>query len=208
MTRIISIMLASLFSLFLFALMNLLIDSDAKAIEPGEQKGVYIVDFKPSDLTPENKSRIKPKLPKRQEPVKEPKISQNREQTSRAKPIRIASIKPTLEFTNQSDSFIETNSISQSIYGGGLDKAPSIRVEPHYPMKARYKGIEGSVTLQFDINELGETTNIVVVESNPKGVFEKASKKALKKWRYKKSESEESVAAKNQIVTLSFNMQE
>ena len=209
MTKIISVFLAGVLSFFLFAIMNLLIDSEAKAFEPSQGNTVEFAPYKPEDLKPEEVSRIRPKLPEKVEPVDEPQISQKREKQVSEKPLRIASIKPTIKFDAQGDSALGAGALGKNVYaGGGLEKAPTIRVEPQYPMKARYEGIEGSVTLQFDINELGETTNIRVLKSNPKGYFERASKKALKKWRYKKETDEESVVASNQVVTLSFNMQE
>lgn len=208
MTRIISIIFAVIFSFILFAIMNLLIDSDARAYVPDESGPVVINHFKLEDLEPEVKDRTKRKPPKMQEPVQEPKISDAREKPVRNKPIRVASIKPTMNFEGPAESILGTGTLVESVYGGSMQKPPTIRIEPEYPIKARSKGIEGTVTLQFDINHLGETTNIRVIESNPKGYFEKASKKALRKWRYKKQDDEDSVAANNQTVTLSFNMQD
>ena len=62
---------------------------------------------------------------------------------------------------------------------------PVMRVDPVYPMEAAKLGIEGSVVLQFDITESGETDNINIVDSFPEGTFDKSAIKALSQWQYK-----------------------
>ncbi|MEC8227882.1 MAG: energy transducer TonB, partial [Pseudomonadota bacterium] len=62
---------------------------------------------------------------------------------------------------------------------------PVMRVDPVYPMEAAKQGIEGSVVLQFDITESGETDNINIVDSFPEGTFDKSAIKALSQWQYK-----------------------
>ena len=52
-------------------------------------------------------------------------------------------------------------------------------------MEAAKLGIEGSVVLQFDITESGETDNINIVDSFPEGTFDKSAIKALSQWQYK-----------------------
>jgi protein TonB len=62
---------------------------------------------------------------------------------------------------------------------------PLHRVQPRYPSKALRLGREGYVLLTFDINEEGRVINIQVVEANPKRLFEREARRALKKWKYK-----------------------
>lgn len=62
---------------------------------------------------------------------------------------------------------------------------PLYRVEPRYPRKALRLGKQGYVTLSFDINEKGQVNNIVVLEAQPKHLFEREARRALKKWKYK-----------------------
>ena len=87
------------------------------------------------------------------------------------------------------------------------DARPIVRISPKYPIIASQKGVEGWVKLAFDINKLGEVVNIRVVDSNPKRVFDKAAKQALKRWKYKaKSVNGTTVYQSNQSVQLDFNM--
>jgi protein TonB len=65
------------------------------------------------------------------------------------------------------------------------DATPIVRIEPKYPMAAQRNGTEGWVRLSFSINEVGGVEDIVVTESKPKRVFDRAAKRALKRWKYK-----------------------
>ena len=61
---------------------------------------------------------------------------------------------------------------------------PKTRISPTYPHRAKVRGIEGHVTVMFTVNEQGQTQDWVIVEANPKGVFDDAAIKAVSKWRY------------------------
>ena len=77
---------------------------------------------------------------------------------------------------------------------------PVTRVEPIYPEKAAKLDIEGSVVLKFDIASSGSVENVSVVKAEPKKVFDKAAKIALRQWTYEKS----SAGSKNNLVQLDF----
>lgn len=53
------------------------------------------------------------------------------------------------------------------------------------PVHLREKNIEGYVDLIFDIDSKGKTTNIRIIDSYPKGIFDDLSIKALAQWKYK-----------------------
>jgi protein TonB len=41
------------------------------------------------------------------------------------------------------------------------------------------------VLLEFAINEIGQAMNPVVVESDPRGIFDRSAINAVKKWKYR-----------------------
>jgi protein TonB len=87
------------------------------------------------------------------------------------------------------------------------EATPLVRVAPKYPIKAAMDGIEGWVVLTFTINSMGGVVNISVLESEPKRIFDKAARQALKKWKYKaKKVDGTAVEQKNLSVQLDFNM--
>jgi protein TonB len=62
---------------------------------------------------------------------------------------------------------------------------PATRVDPIFPKEAAEKGLEGYVLLSLDINEEGVPENLSVVKAEPRNLFEKEAKSAVRKWRYK-----------------------
>lgn len=68
---------------------------------------------------------------------------------------------------------------------------PLTRVEPKYPKAAVNANQNGFVQLEFDIKKSGAVSNVSVIKSSPKGVFDKQAVKALKQWTYKKSKQGE-----------------
>ena len=66
-----------------------------------------------------------------------------------------------------------------------VDKpVPVSTKSPRYPWRARRDGVEGFVELAFSIDRKGHVTDIEVVDAMPSDTFERAAKKALKKWKF------------------------
>ena len=61
---------------------------------------------------------------------------------------------------------------------------PIKRINPDYPLEAAKRGQFGYVKLRYLVNEQGEVTVIDTLDAYPDNVFETASKRALKRWRY------------------------
>ena len=58
------------------------------------------------------------------------------------------------------------------------------RPPPNYPRAASQKNIEGWVELTFSIDVKGRPADIVILDSEPKNVFEKEAMRSVKKWRF------------------------
>lgn len=81
---------------------------------------------------------------------------------------------------------IDASGVKMNLTAGGSDRgvAPLVRVNPEYPRKALERGIEGWVHVRFTITAAGTVKDLVVVDSEPKGVFDEAASKAVLRWRY------------------------
>ena len=64
------------------------------------------------------------------------------------------------------------------------DALPVVRVAPDYPQKAINGEIEGWVDVQFSVTATGAVRDVVIVDSNPKDIFDAAVLKAVGRWRY------------------------
>ena len=65
------------------------------------------------------------------------------------------------------------------------DALAIVRVLPRYPSRALSRGVEGWVLLEFAINELGQAIEPIVIDSDPKGTFDRSAINAVKKWKYR-----------------------
>lgn len=55
---------------------------------------------------------------------------------------------------------------------------------PQYPYKQMQNKVEGYVTVEFVVNELGQVVNAIVVDSKPKRVFDRAALSAIYKSKF------------------------
>lgn len=71
-----------------------------------------------------------------------------------------------------------------------IDTSPVVisRYPPRYPQRAIKRRLEGKVVVEFFITEQGTVKkgSVVVIESTPPGVFDRAVLQALKHWHFKK----------------------
>jgi protein TonB len=69
---------------------------------------------------------------------------------------------------------------------GGADRTemPLVRIQPEYPPRALERGIEGWAVVEFAISPTGTTKDVTAVSSEPPGVFEQATVRAVQSWKY------------------------
>ncbi|WP_394220390.1 energy transducer TonB [Alteromonas gracilis] len=99
-------------------------------------------------------------------------------------------------------------SINLNSAKGDMQATPQFRADPSYPPEASRDGIEGWVKLGFTVSASGAVSDITVLDSEPKRVFDRAARKALKKWKYKpKLESGVPVSQPGMVVVLDFKLE-
>ncbi len=61
---------------------------------------------------------------------------------------------------------------------------PLVRIPPEYPMAARAKEVEGYVIVRFTVTETGAVADPEILRSDPPGVFDRAARRAVLRWKY------------------------
>ena len=62
---------------------------------------------------------------------------------------------------------------------------PVSRTPPQYPYQATRRRIEGWVRVSFLVTETGSVEDVVLLESEPEGIFDRAAVRAVSKWKFK-----------------------
>lgn len=79
--------------------------------------------------------------------------------------------------------------------------------DPVYPAAARAAGVEGQVTVSYDVTAAGRVTNAMVLAAEPSGVFEEAALATVRSWRFRPAtERGVPVAAPRQASVLRFRV--
>ena len=104
-------------------------------------------------------------------------------------PPTMDNVTPEAQSVQVSAAPVNTN-INLDASGFGLapsdgEYLPIVKVQPIYPRRAQSRGIEGYVIVEFTVTKSGTTKDLRVVESEPSGIFDKASLAAAAKFKYK-----------------------
>ena len=168
-----SVAIAGVVVFGLFFLMQQLISSSNAGLS--EDEAGQLLDFvhiPPDELV--NRADRKPKRPP--PPDEEPERP----------PPAMDKVKP------ESQMEISAVGVNIRLDGSGFGLTPSdgeylpiVKVRPQYPERARARGIEGYVIVEFTVTKQGTTKDIRVVEAQPGGVFDRSAMRAAAKFKYK-----------------------
>ncbi|WP_440864126.1 TonB system transport protein TonB [Symbiopectobacterium purcellii] len=132
---------------------------------------------------PEPKPEPKPKPKPKTEPVKK-KVEQPKKTQEKADEKQ-----PTSPFTSEDASKTRDNAPvrqapAPSASAQSSGPRPLSRAPPQYPARAFALCVEGRATLQFDVDSEGRVDNIRVLNAQPRNMFERDIRKAMRKWSY------------------------
>jgi len=194
---LITVSLASVMTFGLFAFMAYLVHNDNVSIaKPLPVVVIDVYQTEKQELT-EEIDRSLPEPPKPPEAI--PQVVMVADE---------AQVDGDISYTQTAIDLPTTqNTLTGMSMGRDQEARPIVRISPKYPIIAAREGIEGWVKLAFDIDKLGAVVNVTIVDSQPKRIFDKAARRALKRWKYKaKSLNGELVYQAGQSVQLDFNM--
>jgi periplasmic protein TonB len=150
------------------------------------------------DTATQTRKRELPKKEKPPEPPPPPELQMS--QTDAPDPNAMAIAAPDLSTGPDLGSGPSLGAPSDS------DSVPLVRVPPQYPIRAAERGIEGWVVLRFTITATGTVENPTVIDSQPKRIFDRAAKRALKKWKYRPRIVDGVAINRVEEVKLSFDL--
>lgn len=172
-----SILLGAVVTFGLFSFMAFLVSSGDRNKEEKLENIVVEVNTTPPKSAAEQRRRVPPPPPP---PPKTPPKPQAPEPEANNNTGGVSFSLPSVNLGGAS-----TGIAAPGAFGRDGDATPIVRIEPKYPMQAARDGKEGWVKLSFTIDEIGGVDDVEVIDADPKRVFDKEAKRALRKWKYK-----------------------
>lgn len=196
---IVSILLGAAATFLLFAFMAFLISGgDGRNAPPPPSAAIEIVSQPPESDVDQRRRTPPPPPPPPAQPPETPPVEPDTSNDS-------------VEIGMQFD--VDTGGVSTDMGGGPMmadgEATPIVRINPRFPPEAARDGISGWVLLSFTIDETGGVTDVDVIDSEPRRVFDQEARRALLRWKYKpKMVDGKPVAQPGQTVQLDFNLEE
>jgi protein TonB len=88
------------------------------------------------------------------------------------------------------------------------DVIPIVRIDPQWPREALLDGISGYVILEFTIEADGSVSDAVVVESEPRRLFDRNAVRAIYKWKFKPRVVDGRPVARRASTRIDFQVQQ
>ncbi len=164
----------------LFLLLPLLTQTRPLVHNATEPVAVNLVRARDKEPPPRDKEEIKP--PEREET----KILRSL-QPDLVSPQILMPAMPSISSDINLDLLGNTDSGFSLIFNADeIDQPPRAlaKMPPLYPYKAKRLEIEGYVKVKFLVDETGAVSQISILESSPKGLFEDSVFKVLPKWEF------------------------
>ena len=188
MTRLrlpLALLMASCISVALFWLLRVLIGAGGAMDELEPPRKIEFVRLR-RDSAVEERRRVKPQIEKPAPPPKAEAVASS-ERLGVAPGADLAALAPSVDFSGFGGGSAGGGlAASDLAVGGGVDRdaVPQVRIQPDYPIQARQKRIEGWVDVQFTVGSDGSVRNPIVLDAEPRTIFDRAAIQAVKGWKY------------------------
>ncbi|GGW74090.1 energy transducer TonB [Alteromonas halophila] len=199
---IVSILLGAGVAFALFVLMATLIENSSRPADEIPEAPVIDIVMQEPEADTQTRQRTPPPPPP---PPKQPPKMQ---------PVEPEAADPDSSGFNMDVPSVDTGGVGVNIGAVGAmqrdgEATPIVRIDPKYPPEAARDGKEGWVKLSFTINEVGGVEDIEVIDAEPKRVFDREARRALRKWKYKPKVVEgKAVKQTDMFVQLDFKLEQ
>ena len=178
MRYVISVAAGVIMALLLFLLMHSLIKGGAGFDR--DDSGGQVVDF--IRVRPEEITNIKERTPPKKPPPP-PKLSV--QDTSKPPPVPMNIDMPKIDVPVATGGGPYLGNWQENMSAAEGDVIPIVRIDPQWPREALLNGIEGWVKVEFTILADGTVTDPVVLEAEPRRMFDRNALRAILKWKFK-----------------------
>jgi len=92
---------------------------------------------------------------------------------------------------------------------GEVDVLPRIlrKVEPRYPHGARQRGVTGTVSVRFLVDDRGRVCDPCVISARPEGIFEDSALAAVRRWKFSAARKGGRPVATWVVLPIRFSLQ-
>lgn len=177
-------------NLVLFSLVPYLLSSEPE-FKTYEEVASNVRMVRMQEPEPEEPEPSEPEEEEQEEQEPEPKEEPSRQQPQTAEMSLPFDVNPRLPSGPQSLEMprMKTSQVSapsDKVSAGDLDQPLSAvsKVPPRYPMSAKRKNVEGWVKVRFVVDKDGKVQEVKVLEEEPEGVFGKAVRDCVSRWRF------------------------
>ncbi len=208
-----------LLNISLFGLMPGLIQRiPATPDELEEIKHIQVIRVKKTEAPPRKKELPEPAKPKPVEKINQRHVAQVKQKLIKVTPrlafelntkIPVAPmdlvVPPSLEHFSMN---IPTLKSSYSINELDQPLTALVKIPPLYPLRAKKRGIEGSVRVEFTVTVKGFVDQIEIIRAKPKKTFNKAVINCVSQWRFKPGTVEGIPVSTRAGTTIYFKLEE
>lgn len=187
--------------------MEMMIHSDEnKALSSEIYKVIDFIQPHKQESIPEVKKELPPEPKPPKEPPKLPSESQKNKSDvmQDAVPLNIdmPNLGSGMKFSNGAPKILAPVKVAK------MDSVltPMVQIKPLYPSRAKRMGIEGYVKVELDVDATGHVTSIRILESVPKGTFDKSVKKSVRKWKFRPKSVDGIAVSQKGVLTLKFSL--
>lgn len=173
--------------------------------------GAKVVDFvrvEPEDFTRTKERRLPIKPPKPDRPPPPPRMRVNTNAKVEASNINIDIPDIEMNFGAGGGPYLGQWYGQNAPGAADGDVVPIVRISPQYPRQALLNGQEGWVHLEFTITKDGRVMDAVVVDSEPRGVFERAALQAIIRWKFRPRYVDGQAITRRASQVIDFHLEE